>query len=193
MICVLFLSICYLSIKLTLQQEKNLTCREVRLSVGPPSWVLNVPQNGGCMWTAAVRQTSVGLLKGKALLIKGPLSSGEAPINASWKQLHPGGPALRFHWDWRGGCFPKSTDWDPIFLWSLVCWLQAPIYNLPTPQSIHRLSGGKRITWSDTSSKPSIVTIVTLLGNSISEMCPAILITRKKFFSLTLYDMMDIH
>ena len=110
---------------------------------------------------------SVWQLKEKAFLIKGPHSSGEALINTSWKRLHPGGPALGFHWDGRGGCFPKSTDWDPIFLWSLVCWLLAPIYVLPTPQSIHRLSGGKRITWSDASSKPSILTIATVLGTNL--------------------------
>ena len=135
---------------------------------------------------------SVWLLKGKPFLIKGPLSSAEALINTSWKWLHPGRPALGFHWDGRGGCFPKSTDRDPIFLRSLVCWLLAPIYVLPTPQSMHRRPGGKRITWRDASSKPSILTRATCLGPPFQKCVPLFSSQGKNFFlffnSISIWD-----
>lgn len=143
-------------------KEKNLTAGKWELSVGP-----TVLQLGGGIWTATVRWMSVGLLKGKAFFIKGTLSFGDVSIKTSW--LHPessplASPGMEEEGALNGGD-PHSIDWNLIFSWSLVCWHQTPPFPLFSPRRGENL-------WSDASCKSSLLTVVTLLQNSFSEMHP---------------------
>lgn len=146
MICALFLSVCYLSVKFT-SKEKNTTWRS--------HFTSTILATGGWRtWAAAVRSTSVWRLKGKAPLLWGCYCQNILKMITSRKSC----PGLPRGWRRRvpDGRGTPSIDDDPIVSWSPICRLRAATSTLLAPLSILRRETITLKRWMPPPNPPSL-------------------------------------